>query len=93
MIGPTADDDTTPAAASTVSASTPAANKSLVDSRPSLEESSSSSSSSSSIAVEAVSSPAKRAVMVHRGTTTHEDFAFVEYTRSLAPVTYSGDVM
>jgi len=92
VIGPTVDDDATTSSSSTAAASTPAANKSLVDSRPSLEEPSS--SSSSSIAVEAVSSPVtKKAVMVHRGTTTHEDFAFVEYTRSLAPVTYSGGVM
>ena len=89
VIGPTVDDDTT-TSSTAAAASTPAAYKSLDDSRPSLEES----SSSSSIAVEAVSSPVmKRAVMVHRGTTTHEDFAFVEYTRSLAPVTYIGGVM
>jgi len=38
-----------------------------------------------SAAVEAAFS-VRRAIMVDRGTTTHEDFAFVEYTRSLSPV-------
>lgn len=75
VTGPAVDDDDD---------ATPVMNSLVDSSRPSPEETPSSSSAS---AVEAVSSsPPRRAVMVHRGTTTHEDFAFVEYTRSLSPV-------